>query len=154
MFLYNWKLVLVYNLAASLTSPIFSFGEYFFNTDSLWYYGERGISLVVPLVDQKECMEIKPDVIYTFQNCLDASLPATRFKIFAPPGCSSTNLVTSYTLLSTMMYRPLSAVLWAATSAGVNDCDMISVCVVCAEFKGGKKVTLFMRKSGVKRGRG
>lgn len=31
----------------------------------------------------------------TFQNCFEASLPATRFKIFAPPGCSSTNpLVT------------------------------------------------------------
>lgn len=26
----------------------------------------------------------------TFQNCLLASLPPTRFKIFAPPGCSST----------------------------------------------------------------
>lgn len=26
-----------HSLAASLTSPIFSLGEYFFNTDSLWY---------------------------------------------------------------------------------------------------------------------
>lgn len=27
----------------------------------------------------------------TFQNCLLASFPPTLFKIFAPPGCSSTN---------------------------------------------------------------
>lgn len=27
----------------------------------------------------------------TFQNCFVASLPATRFKIIALPGCSSTN---------------------------------------------------------------
>ena len=27
-----------YNFAFSPTSPIFSFGEYFFNTDSLWYF--------------------------------------------------------------------------------------------------------------------
>lgn len=29
---------LPYNFAASLTSPIFNFGLYFFSTDSLWYY--------------------------------------------------------------------------------------------------------------------
>lgn len=28
----------VYSFAASLTSPIFSLGAYFFRTDSLWYY--------------------------------------------------------------------------------------------------------------------
>lgn len=51
-----------YNFAFSSTVPICSFAPYFFNTPSLWY----------------------------FQNCFVASLPATRFKIFAPPGCSST----------------------------------------------------------------
>ena len=31
----------------------------------------------------------------TFQNCFEASFPATRLRIFAPPGCSSTKFVTS-----------------------------------------------------------
>ena len=51
-----------HSFALSLTVPIFSRSEYFFNTLSLWY----------------------------FQNCLVASLPATLLRIFAPPGCSST----------------------------------------------------------------
>lgn len=50
-----------HSFASSLTAPTFSFGAYFFSTPSLWY----------------------------FQNCFDASLPATRFRILAPPGCSS-----------------------------------------------------------------
>ena len=43
------------------SEPTNSFLEYFLRMDSLWY----------------------------FQNCLEASLPATLVKIFLPPGCSS-----------------------------------------------------------------
>lgn len=52
-----------HSFAFSSTVPTLSRSLYFFNTPSLWY----------------------------FQNCFEASLPTTRFKIFAPPGCSSTN---------------------------------------------------------------
>ena len=50
-----------HSFAVSFTVPIFSLAPYFLRTFSLWY----------------------------FQNCLVASLPATRLRIFAPPGCSS-----------------------------------------------------------------
>lgn len=50
-----------HSLALSATVPTFSFPPYFSRTLSLWY----------------------------FQNCLDASLPATRLRILAPPGWSS-----------------------------------------------------------------
>src|SRR6266699_3797468 len=52
-----------HNLADSCTAPILNLSPYFSKTDWLWY----------------------------FQNCLDASLPAMRFRILVPPGCSSTN---------------------------------------------------------------
>jgi len=93
---------LIYSLAFSATVPIFNFGEYFFNTLSLWY----------------------------FQNCFVASFPATRFRILAPPGCSSTNPVTSYTFSSTMIYKPASGVLWLATSATEKDFDILTWVVV------------------------
>ena len=64
---------------------------------------------------------------HTFQNCFDASLPPTLFNIFAPPGCSSTKPRISYTLLSTMMYRPLSTVLCSPTSFVVNSLDMADI---------------------------
>lgn len=50
-----------HNFAFSPTVPTFNLSEYFFNTLSLWY----------------------------FQNCFVASFPATRLRIFDPPGCSS-----------------------------------------------------------------
>jgi hypothetical protein len=72
----------------------------------------------------------------TFQNCFVASLPPTLFRIFAPPGCSSTNPPISYTLLSTMMYRPLSTVLWSATSLVVNSFDIAEVGMGCRRMEG------------------
>lgn len=57
----SYNMIFPYNFALSLTVPIFSLGAYFFSTPSLWY----------------------------FQNCFEASLPATRLRILAPPGCSS-----------------------------------------------------------------
>lgn len=61
---------------------------------------------------------------HTFQNCLLASLPPTRFKILAPPGCSSTKPAMPYTLPSMMMYSPLSTVLCDATSFAENCSDI------------------------------
>lgn len=63
--------------------------------------------------------------LWYFQNCLLASFPATLFKIFAPPGCSFTNSVTSYTEESTMMYMPFSGDDFAATSAWVMVLDIL-----------------------------
>ena len=54
-------------LGLESSEPIWSLDLYFLSTPSLWY----------------------------FQNCLEASLPATRLRIFLPPGCSSWNCVRS-----------------------------------------------------------
>ena len=54
------------------------------------------------------------------------------YLLFFPPGCSSWNLVKSYTSWSTMIHR-LSALLCDATSLAENDLDMVRVVV-------GKKV--------------
>lgn len=64
------------------------------------------------------------EVNLAFQNCLLASFPPTRFRIFAPPGCSSTKLSILYTLPSIIMYSPLSTVLCSATCLVVNWSDM------------------------------
>jgi hypothetical protein len=61
----------------------------------------------------------------TFQNCLLASLPPTRFKILAPPGCSSTNPSILYTSLSIIMCKPLSTLPASLTSLAVNSFDML-----------------------------
>jgi hypothetical protein len=61
-----------HNFAFSSTVPILSLSLYFFKTLSLWY----------------------------FQNCFVASLPATLLRIFEPPGCSSTNPISSLSALS------------------------------------------------------
>jgi hypothetical protein len=91
---YHWY---NYSFASSLTVPTFSFGAYFFNTLSLWYY-----SIVVSTRSLHAILATKEGE-HTFQNCLLASLPPTLFKIFAPPGCSSTNVSILYTLPSIMM---------------------------------------------------
>lgn len=110
--------LLIYSLAFSPTVPIFSFGAYFLRTDSLWYCRRIRVSSLVPIQTLHR--------YHTFQNCLLASFPATRFKILAPPGCSSTKPVTSYTVLSMMMYMPsLALALCLATSASVNVLDML-----------------------------
>ena len=64
------------------------------------------------------------DTYWYFQNCFEASFPATRCKIFFPPGCSSWNLVKSYTSSSTISQR-LSALLCDATSALEYVADMV-----------------------------
>jgi hypothetical protein len=85
---------------------------------------------------------VKMESLWYFQNCLEASFPATRWRtevcqrmmwsmilviaLFFPPGCSSWNFVRSYTSSSTMMYRSL-AVLCDATSATENRCDMFAM---------------------------
>lgn len=56
----------------------------------------------------------------------ETAWPGARCLLFFPPGCSSWNLVKSYTSSSTMIQR-LSALLWEATSAVENRCDMASV---------------------------
>lgn len=61
----------------------------------------------------------------TFQNCLLASFPPTLFKIFAPPGCSSTKLPIAYTSLSMIMCRPFSTLPASFTSLAVNSFDMV-----------------------------
>ena len=50
-----------HSFAVSASVPTRSFSPYFSSTDLPWY----------------------------FQNCLEASLPAMRLRILAPPGCSS-----------------------------------------------------------------
>ncbi len=68
------------------------------------------------------------DAFRESQRCASAlTLPPTLFKIFAPPGCSSTKLLISYTSLSTMMYSPLSTVLCSLTSFVENSFDIIAV---------------------------
>ena len=62
---------------------------------------------------------------HTFQNCLLASFPPTLFRIFAPPGCSSTKSFSPYTEPSIIIYSPLSTVLCSATCFGVSDSDMV-----------------------------
>jgi hypothetical protein len=107
----------IYNLASSLTVPIFSFGAHFSSTPSLWYFGNvsynstfadaANLSTVHfrrpdhlrldPIAPEKETkeMEARARVPLTFQNCLLASLPPTRFRILGPPGCWSMNFVKS-----------------------------------------------------------
>lgn len=53
--------LLLQSFAVSANVPTWRLAPYFSSTDLPWY----------------------------FQNCLVASLPATRFRILAPPGCSS-----------------------------------------------------------------
>lgn len=67
-----------HSLDPSLTVPTFNLGVYFFRTCSLWY----------------------------FQNCLDASLPATRFRILDPPGCSSMNSMQALACCANVMIDP------------------------------------------------
>lgn len=66
----------------------------------------------------------------TGQRYATNSVPS--YLLFFPPGCSSWNLVKSYTSWSTMIHR-LSALLCDATSLIENDLDMMCVVV-------GKKV--------------
>ena len=66
----------------------------------------------------------------TFQNCLLASFPPTRFSILDPPGCSSTNVSSLYTSPSMIMYSPFSTVLCSATCFTVSDSDIVVVIVV------------------------